>query len=71
MWRGEQREFLGLGHPEQGGDPPVPLHGGASPGLGGGGGSLLGNLLKLPVIADEAWKRQGGSVLTGAFYLIL
>ena len=51
-----EREFLGLGHPEQGGDAPVPLHGGAAPGLGGGGSSLLSDLLQLPVIADEAWK---------------
>ena len=57
MWRAElMREFLGLGHPEQGGDAPVPLHGGAAPGLGGGGSSLLSNLLQLPVIADKAWK---------------
>ena len=64
-----RREFLGLGHPEQRGDAPVPLHGGASPGLGrgGGGGALLSHLLQLPVIADEAWKRKGRSVLTGAF----
>ena len=55
-WAELGREFLGLGHPEQGGDAPVPLHGGAAPGLGGGGSSLLSNLLQLPVIADEAWK---------------
>lgn len=55
-WAELRREFLGLGHPEQGGDAPVPLHGGAAPGLGGGGSSLLSNLLQLPVIADKAWK---------------
>ena len=52
-----QREFLGLGHPEEGGDAPVPLHG-ASPGLGGGGGALLSHLLQLPVIADKAWNKS-------------
>ena len=52
-----QREFLGLGHPEQSGDAPVPLHG-ASSGLGGGGGALLSYLLQLPVIADKAWNKS-------------
>ena len=52
-----QREFLGLGHPEQGGDAPVPLNG-ASPRLGGGGGALLSHLLQLPVIADKAWNKS-------------
>ena len=43
-----------LGHPEQRGDAPVPLHPAAGPGGGGGGGgALLRHLLQLPVVAHK------------------
>ena len=42
-----------LGHPQQRGDAPVPLHPAAARGGGGGGGALLRHLLQLPVVAHK------------------